>query len=161
MSRSIASILLPAIVAVTCATVRAQQVSEPTRGQMLYATHCIACHTSQIHWRDKKESHDWESLKTQVRRWQAAALLQWSDDDISEVARHLNDTIYRFPPPANRMSRAAPPLQAAIKVRTKSRDDTTPAIPLLSVTTTWWIPRSTMSPVTMPTGVCGSTTIGL
>jgi hypothetical protein len=27
--------------------------------------------------------------------------LQWSDSDIDEVARHLNDTIYRFPGPVS------------------------------------------------------------
>jgi hypothetical protein len=60
------------------------------------ATHCIACHTTQMHWRDRKLVTDWPSLKLQVRRWQAAAQLNWSEDDIDDVARFLNDTFYRL-----------------------------------------------------------------
>ena len=75
----------------------AQTLPEPgTRGQMLYGNHCIACHTTQMHWRDRKLVTDWPSLKLQVRRWQAAAQLNWSDDDIDDVARFLNDTFYRL-----------------------------------------------------------------
>ena len=67
-----------------------------SRGELLYSTHCIACHTAQVHWRDKKQSTDWDTLEKQVRRWQAAGMLQWSEDDINEVTRHLNDSYYHF-----------------------------------------------------------------
>ena len=43
------------------------------RGELLYTTHCIACHSTQMHWRDQKLVTDWPSLKAQVRRWQAGA----------------------------------------------------------------------------------------
>jgi hypothetical protein len=72
---------------------------EPTRGALLYETHCVACHDSQRHWRDQRLARDWPGLLAQVREWQARASLYWSDADIVEVARHLNDTIYRFPRP--------------------------------------------------------------
>lgn len=72
---------------------------QPTRGQLLYATHCIACHNSQMHWRDARVVRDWPGLVTQVRLWQERGKLQWNDADIIEVARHLNDTIYRLPRP--------------------------------------------------------------
>jgi hypothetical protein len=71
-----------------------------SRGELLYATHCLECHTTQMHWRERKLVTDWASLREQVRRWQAAALLDWSEQDVREVARHLNETIYRFAPPA-------------------------------------------------------------
>jgi mono/diheme cytochrome c family protein len=74
----------------------ADPMQSPSRGELLYSTHCIACHTAQMHWRDRKQATDWDSLEKQVRRWQAAALLQWNEDDIHEVARHLNDSYYRF-----------------------------------------------------------------
>lgn len=67
-----------------------------SRGGLLYSTHCAACHTSKKHWREKKLATDWNSLKVQVRRWQAAAFLEWRDDDILAVTRHLNDRFYRF-----------------------------------------------------------------
>ena len=79
----------------------------PTRGELLYTTHCVACHTTQMHWRDQKLATDWPSLKAQVQRWQATARLQWGDDDVTEVARFLNDTIYRYPQTSNRVSWAA------------------------------------------------------
>lgn len=71
----------------------------PSRGELLYSTHCITCHTEKMHWRTLAQARDWDTLKAQVRRWQGEAKLDWSEEDISEVARHLNDTIYRFPRP--------------------------------------------------------------
>lgn len=70
----------------------AEKYSE-TRGQLLYTTHCIACHTSQIHWREQKLVTDWESLVAQVRRWQYISGLSWSEDEIKDVSHHL-DTLY-------------------------------------------------------------------
>jgi mono/diheme cytochrome c family protein len=67
-----------------------------SRGALLYATHCIACHTTEMHWRDKRSASSWASLKDQVRRWQDAASLAWSEGDILEVSRYLNDSIYHF-----------------------------------------------------------------
>lgn len=67
-----------------------------SRGELLYTTHCIACHSTQVHWRDQRRATDLDSLKEQVRHWQRRALLSWSEDDILEVTRYLNQTIYRF-----------------------------------------------------------------
>lgn len=69
-----------------------------SRGEMLYSLHCIACHTTQMHWRDNKLANDWPSLKSQVQRWQAAETLDWSEAEILDVTRYLNDSIYRFTP---------------------------------------------------------------
>jgi mono/diheme cytochrome c family protein len=76
-----------------------------TRGQLLYETHCIACHTTQMHWRDGRIVSDWAGLLVQVRRWQATAKLNWRDEDIEAVARHLNDTVYKLPVPERRAQR--------------------------------------------------------
>jgi hypothetical protein len=78
----------------------AAQISQPagsTRGELLYRTHCIACHSTQVHWRDQKIATDWSSLFAQVRRWQANVGLNWPDSTVEEVTRYLNSTIYRFP----------------------------------------------------------------
>jgi len=87
------------LLAATAVLAAAQPALQPpsTRGQMLYATHCIECHTTQMHWRARQQARDWNTLRVEVQRWQAAASLAWSDADIDEVTRHLNDTIYRFP----------------------------------------------------------------
>jgi mono/diheme cytochrome c family protein len=75
----------------------------PSRGALLYDTHCTACHTTQVHWRDRRLATDWQSLAAQVRRWQANAGLGWTDEEIDEVVRYLNTTIYRFPDEAPKL----------------------------------------------------------
>ena len=71
---------------------------ELSRGELLYSTHCIACHTTQVHWRDQRLATDWQSLAHQVDRWQGNAHLQWNAEDIAAVTHYLNDLYYRFPP---------------------------------------------------------------
>ncbi|MES2634346.1 MAG: hypothetical protein V4669_15345 [Pseudomonadota bacterium] len=81
----------------------AQPVPAESRGQLLYSTHCIACHTAQMHWRNNRAAYDWQSLNVQVRLWQRNAGLQWSDADVVEVSRYLNSAIYKFPQPDDRV----------------------------------------------------------
>lgn len=87
----------PLLLAFALATVSHVQAQPAERGRLLYETHCAECHSTQMHWREKRLAHDWDSLRDQVVRWQNTARLSWSDADIDEVTRHLNDTIYRFP----------------------------------------------------------------
>jgi hypothetical protein len=61
-----------------------------------------------MHWRDKRLATDWDTLKAQVRRWQATARLGWSEAEIVDVARYLNDTIYRYPQTSDRVGLLAP-----------------------------------------------------
>lgn len=106
MTRLLTRTLLLASLAWASAAAQSQAPSVPSRGQLLYTTHCIECHNTQMHWRDERQARDWDSLKAQVRRWQGNAGLAWSDADIVEVARHLNDTIYRYPQTSDRVSLA-------------------------------------------------------
>jgi mono/diheme cytochrome c family protein len=92
-------VLLAALVFVVGASVPGAPRAQ-SRGELLYGTHCLACHTTQMHWREKKQVVDWPSLRAQVRRWQAADQLAWSDEDIEHVARYLNELFYRLPPPS-------------------------------------------------------------
>jgi len=96
------------LVAVACASAAAYSQALPPagRGQLLYNLHCNGCHTTQMHWRDDRLALDWNGLIAQVRRWQGNAGLKWSDSDITEVARYLNDTIYRYPQTSDRLSLA-------------------------------------------------------
>jgi mono/diheme cytochrome c family protein len=73
-----------------------QTMRDSVRGELLYTTHCITCHNSKIHWRDKKIARDWNSLKNEVRRWEMTSTLNWDDDDITVVARYLNDIHYHY-----------------------------------------------------------------
>jgi len=67
----------------------------PARGELLYETHCIACHDREVHWREGRLVSDWRSLRAEVRRWQAMASLRWTDEEIDEVARFLQSRHYR------------------------------------------------------------------
>jgi mono/diheme cytochrome c family protein len=78
----------------------AAQAQAPSRGELLYTTHCGGCHSTQMHWRENKLATTWDTLKAQVQRWQGVAKLGWSQADIDDVTRYLNDTIYRYPEPA-------------------------------------------------------------
>jgi mono/diheme cytochrome c family protein len=92
---------------VVVAAARAQPSGPwPTRGELLYTTHCGACHTEQMHWREKKRAYDWATLKAQVARWQARANLDWNDAEVLDVARYLNETIYRYPQTSDQVSLA-------------------------------------------------------
>ncbi len=103
-----------------------------SRGELLYSTHCVACHNQQMHWRDKKQVVDWASLRAQVNLWQATGLLAWSDDDINQVARHLNDTHYRFAPPSGDAAvAAAAPTPAGAGPRRAAPPAPTPLAPTL------------------------------
>ena len=70
---------------------------EASLGEQLYSTQCDSCHTTQVHWREKRIAKDWPSLVVQVRRWQSNAGLGWTDEEVSEVARYLNARYYHFP----------------------------------------------------------------
>jgi mono/diheme cytochrome c family protein len=75
------------------------RAQEPGRGELLYTTHCGACHNVQMHWRENKLATNWPTLLSQVQRWQGVAQLGWSQAEIEDVARYLNQTIYRYPEP--------------------------------------------------------------
>jgi hypothetical protein len=100
-----------------------------SRGELLYAAHCITCHSAAIHWRDKRAATDWQSLSTQVRRWQAAASLSWSDDDVLEVVRFLNDGVYHFERPADPMSSVRTPPKAPPSAPTRLAPRRLPSAP--------------------------------
>ena len=67
------------------------------RGELLYETACIQCHTTQAHWRDKRLVRDWPGLLHQVNRWQAVAGQNWHAEEIEDVAEYLNQRFYKLP----------------------------------------------------------------
>jgi mono/diheme cytochrome c family protein len=75
-----AELLLALVAAASVTWAQAQPAPEPppSRGQLLYTTHCIECHTTRMHWRNQRLARDWETLKAQVRLWQGVASLGWS-----------------------------------------------------------------------------------
>ena len=96
------------ITVLPCSLIVAPSAMAQSRGELLYTTHCISCHTTEMHWRDKRSAGNWASLKGAVRRWQGAASLAWSDGDILDVSRYLNESIYHFEQPADPVSSLSP-----------------------------------------------------
>ena len=100
----IASVVLASISTLVCT----QTLPTETRGELLYSTHCVTCHTTQMHWRNDRQAFDWDSLKFQVRRWQGNTGLTWTEADITEVSRYLNETIYHYPQLNDRVGLVTP-----------------------------------------------------
>jgi mono/diheme cytochrome c family protein len=92
--------LLACLAACALPAASAQPAAPAARGELLYSTHCIACHSREIHWRQKKLATDWASLIVQVRRWAGNGGLGWSEEEIGDVARYLNAVHYRFAAPS-------------------------------------------------------------
>ena len=97
-------LLLLALLLQAALPLHAQSPAIPatSRGELLYTTHCIACHTTQVHWRDRRLVTDFSSLVAQVGRWQKNTGLDWSSEEILDVVRYLNGAIYRLPDPSPR-----------------------------------------------------------
>lgn len=87
------------VISLGCASLvaRADSDTQRSRGEMLYSTHCLACHTEQMHWRDRGLVTDMNSLAAQVKRWETISRAGWNEDDIAAVSRYLNDMYYHFP----------------------------------------------------------------
>ena len=77
----------------------AATAADVQRGRLLYETHCIACHTTEAHWRDKHIVKSWADLLYQVTRMQSNAGQQWSMTEITDVAAYLNELFYKMPCP--------------------------------------------------------------
>ncbi len=70
-----------------------------TRGRMLYENHCLGCHESVLHVREKRTLRSLDELRAAVARWAREAKAPWGQEEDEEVVRHLNRTFYGFPPP--------------------------------------------------------------
>ncbi|HEY0884813.1 MAG TPA: hypothetical protein VGE20_06005, partial [Ramlibacter sp.] len=53
----------------------------------------------QAQWRGLAPARDWESLRTQVRGWHQAAACGAASAHFEEVARNLNQAVFRFAVP--------------------------------------------------------------
>ncbi len=76
--------------------------ADPLRGRVLYEGECLSCHAESVHGRAKREAADFEAVRRWVRRWSANLGLKWTDEEVTDVAVHLNARYYRFAcPPAD------------------------------------------------------------
>jgi mono/diheme cytochrome c family protein len=111
MPRRISLWLTICVLAAGCASPPEQPAVSPDRGGDLYGDSCNACHTAQIHWRDKRVVRTWDDLRYQVSRWQKISGLNWSGEEINDVAAYLNQVFYDLPCPRPGCGSAVLPLR--------------------------------------------------
>lgn len=92
--------LLGACILVGATVLGSTAARAQSRGERLYTTHCALCHTTQVHWRERRLATDWNSLQAQVTRWQTMGRLNWSPEDIAAVTEYLNESFYGFKSPS-------------------------------------------------------------
>lgn len=66
------------------------------RGEMLYSNHCLGCHESMIHIREKRRVQHLEALRDTVTRWSQELNLNWSSEEIEDVVLYLNIRYYHY-----------------------------------------------------------------
>ena len=71
------------------------------QGQLLYDFACDTCHDRSVHRRASRKAKSFGELREFVRRWSGELGTQWSDLEIDEVAKYLNDKYYHVPCPAD------------------------------------------------------------
>ena len=86
-------------------------------GRKLYEVSCDACHTANVHWRDKRLVDSWPALLHQVDRWQRNSKQRWEQADINDVAAYLNERYYHLQCPPNECA----PKAAALDPKNEAR----------------------------------------
>ena len=71
----------------------------------------------QAHWRGLPPARDWESLRAQVRGWHHAAAPGAEPARCDEVARKLNQAVFRFAVPGEPLTLARPVGDGAADLR--------------------------------------------
>lgn len=76
-------------------------VAAQTPAQTLHDTYCIICHETSVYTRENRIAHDYQSLRSEVDRWQSNVSLKWSEDDVDAVATLLAKRYYGFSCPTD------------------------------------------------------------
>jgi hypothetical protein len=68
----------------------------PSRGDMLYTNHCLGCHESIVHIRNKRQVKNLTALQSTVSHWSQELGLRWSSREINDVVLYLNLHYYHY-----------------------------------------------------------------
>lgn len=71
----------------------------PSRGELLYANHCTACHESVVHVREARRASSVRQLREQIVRWSTHQSLDWGESEIADVLTYLDTRYYHFGEP--------------------------------------------------------------
>jgi mono/diheme cytochrome c family protein len=72
------------------------QLAPSSRGELLYLNHCLICHESNVHIREKHSAINIGAIRGEVTRWAKELQLKWSPRDIEDVVDYLNNRYYRY-----------------------------------------------------------------
>jgi mono/diheme cytochrome c family protein len=72
------------------------KVPAQTRGEMLYTNHCLNCHESIVHVREKRSAKNLDAIRDAVNRWSQELELKWSSREVEDVVLYLNLRYYHY-----------------------------------------------------------------
>lgn len=73
------------------------QSADPQRGLMLYETQCTGCHDSLFHLTGPRKAQNYAEILVEISRWAEAIELEWTNEEIADVADYLNTKLYKYP----------------------------------------------------------------
>jgi len=78
--------------------------ADASRGATLHNEQCMGCHAArfgdggnEIYTRKNRRVTSLAGLQKQVNRCKNNLQIVWFDEDVADVAAHLNATFYKFP----------------------------------------------------------------
>ena len=66
------------------------------RGQALYENHCMSCHEATVHMRETRRATSVAELRKWVASWSFHASLDWTSEEIDDVADFMERRYYHF-----------------------------------------------------------------
>jgi len=72
------------------------QLAPSSRGELLYLNHCLVCHESNVHIREKHNAKNINAIRGEVTRWMNELQLKWLPRDIEDVVDYLNSRYYHY-----------------------------------------------------------------
>jgi mono/diheme cytochrome c family protein len=66
------------------------------RGEALYENHCKECHEGLAHTRHGSKINSFDDIRSWVASWSVHSRLDWSGEEVNDVAEYLNDRFYHL-----------------------------------------------------------------
>ncbi|MDO9371185.1 MAG: cytochrome c [Gammaproteobacteria bacterium] len=73
-----------------------QAAGDAKRGQELYQANCTRCHDTSVHTRPNRIIHSLDGLKKRIQFCESNGRLNWSPEQIEDVAAYLNAKFYKY-----------------------------------------------------------------
>lgn len=117
MSFLLINLVVLAVVAMACVVAYAQMLQWSEADECLAPAQGTDYAALQAHWRGLPPARDWESLQAQVRGWHHAAAPGAQPAHCDEVARNLNQAVFRFAVPGEPLTLGHPGSDGAAEAR--------------------------------------------